>query len=80
MWLEGEPEYCVGGFLAGVFDTLVAQHCGFYARGILAHKAKIRIPFIFCVTFLYFGPYFADIGHDFVETVKSYLGIHPSGP
>ena len=36
-----------------------------------SHKAEIRIFCIACVTFLYFGPYFADIGHDFVESVKS---------
>ena len=41
------------------------------ARGILACKVEIRISFTFCVTFLYFGPYFMDIGHDFVESVES---------
>ena len=29
-------------------------------------QAKNRIFFIFCVTFLNFGPYFTDVGHDFV--------------
>ena len=31
--------------------------------------------FIFCVTFLYFGPYFVDIGHDFVDSIKNWLRV-----
>ena len=30
---------------------------------------------VFCVTFLYFGPYFVDIGHDFVDSVKNWLRV-----
>ena len=52
---------------SGMLCKIKRHHAG----RILACKVKIRISFIFCVTFLYFGPYFVDIGHDFVESVES---------
>ena len=49
----------------------VAQEKKTPRKGIMAGKVENRIFCIFCVTFLYFGPYFVDIGHDFVDSVKS---------
>ena len=37
----------------------------------MARKVENRIFFICFVEFLYFGPYFGDIGHDFVDSGKS---------
>ena len=65
--------------LAGVLETFVAQHnkCRTSTKDTVqvenVAQAKNRLLCIFCVIFLYFGPYFVDIGHDFVDSVKNWL-------
>ena len=49
----------------------VAQEKNTPCKWRIVRKAEIIIFCIFCVTFFVFWPYFADIGQDFVESVKS---------
>ena len=60
----------------GFLDKVFAQHRGCYVSSKtlcnwkMACKMKNIIFYIFYVIFCSFGPYFVDIGHYFVESVK----------
>ena len=71
MWLEGEPQDCVGRLLAGIFGVSYLHDIVDVLQGGKWNARRINFILCILVIFYRFGPHYVDCGHYFVDFVRS---------